>query len=208
MESSKYFREIERIIESDCFYKKLSSTLQNYPNQKLENHIRNILVESFNDKNKPNSRAFAEHPRYTDKETKKRISVDFSICKGETVDFTMELKYNFPNDNNQFKNYKGVISKDFITRTYYPEKRKIDAFLLIVCETNLSKQKEFEQDWKLNSLSQYQIKNPKKDWKMNLNKVFKEIKNELNCEFKILKQQKIITSDLIANFYFYTLYRK
>jgi hypothetical protein len=208
MESSKYFREIERIIESDCFYKKLSSTLQNYPNQKLENHIRNILVESFNDKNKPNLRAFAEHPRYTDKETKKRISVDFSICKDETVDFTMELKYSFPNDNTQFKNYKGVISKDFITRTYYPEKRKIDTFLLIVCETNLSKQKEFEQDWKLNSLSQYQIKNPKKDWKMNLNKVFKEIKNELNCEFKILKQQKIITSDLIANFHFYTLYRK
>ncbi|WP_445736459.1 hypothetical protein [Mariniflexile sp.] len=208
MNNEQYIETIKKIIESKKFNKKLKKKFQNFPNQKLEFHIRNILTEFFN-KNETNGlRAFAEHPRYTDKETKKRVSIDFSITKNRNVDFTMEIKYNFPNDSNQFSKYENVINKSFVERTYHLEKREIDSFLLIICDTNRQEQFEFENKWSLNLLSQYQVKKIPSNWEQNILNILGNIKNKVDCEFFRFSKKTIQTSELTADFHFYILYRK
>ena len=48
MNNSQYITLLRSIIENNTFVKKLKVQVQNFPNLKLENHIRNILVELTN----------------------------------------------------------------------------------------------------------------------------------------------------------------
>ena len=56
--------------------------LNNFPNQKLEFHLRNNLVDIYNiNSREKDNRSFAEHPRYSYKLNgkNKRVSVELSI---------------------------------------------------------------------------------------------------------------------------------
>jgi hypothetical protein len=99
------------IICSEDFKEKLDFICVNYSNLKQESHIRNAILELFNEKNKEDYRAFAEHPR------KNGLRVDLSIApiksnKEEKI-FTIEFKYNFPKDADSFKTYDKIINNDF-----------------------------------------------------------------------------------------------
>ena len=208
MNSEKYVKNIRTIIESSEFIEKLKLNLSNFPNQKHESHIRNSLVELYNKKENTNKRAFAEHPRYSNKETKKRVTIDFSICTNEVADFTMELKYNFPKDILK-SCVTSNIDKDFTNRIYHENGQKVDAFLQIVCETNKQYLRGFEKKWNLNSLSQFQLKEERTHWENNLINEFKNVEKIVkNSEYEILGKQKIETNDLTALYYFYIIYRK
>ena len=206
MTNSDYIVQIRQIIKSKEFSEKLSIVHQNFPNQKLENHIRNILVELYNKQSIISQRAFAEHPRYSNKEDKTRVSIDFSICKNEKTLFAMELKYNFPKDNQRFKDYKRVIDKNFVTRKF-SSSEYIDAFLLIVCESNKESLIKFEEKWKLNKLSKYQLKNSEIDWKENLINTFKTLEIEHKFNYESIENLKTDQINFSSDFYFYFLYR-
>ncbi|SDE65349.1 hypothetical protein [Cellulophaga baltica] len=208
MNIKEFIGNIKTTIESTEFNERLKITLLNFPNQKHESHIRNTLVELYNKQKNTNQRAFAEHPRYKNKATKKRATIDFSICTNEITDFTMELKYNFPKDILKFC-AKGNLNKDFINRIYNENGQKVDAFLQIVCETNKSYFSSLEKKWNLNSLSQFQLKDDKINWK---NTLIDELKNAEktveNSKHELLGKQTIKTDALPAEYYFYIIYRK
>jgi hypothetical protein len=186
----------------------LQSSCDNFPNQKLESHIRNLLVILFNKNFNNEYRALAEYPRFND--GNKRVCIDFSVCRNKLVDFTMEMKYNFSNDHNQFRNFGNIINKDFVNRKWSVS-HGIDAFMLVVCDTNKKSFYDLEQDFEppLNSLSQYQIADGKRNnWKANLESQFNTFKND-SVEFVKPKPITIKTKDkLELNFNFYFLYRK
>lgn len=204
-----YAEKIIEIIESKEFKKNLESDYYNFPNQKLEFHIRNNIVKIFNSKKKYLDRAFAEHPRYKYKinSKNKRVSVDFSICSKTDVKFTMEIKYNFTNDDLRFEKYGHVIEKNFVNRIWNEKDEKIHAFLLIICETDRTKLKNFQEKWNTNDMLQYQTKRTENIWKNNIDKVFNEKKQENNC-ILLKTENEIITDELSSNFYYYLLCRK
>ncbi|SDY12453.1 hypothetical protein SAMN05444411_1313 [Lutibacter oricola] len=211
--TEKFISDIQTIITSDIFSKRLKINLSNFPNQKLESHIRNLIVEIYNEENSE-KRAFGEHPRYKNIKTKARATIDFSICTEKVVNFTMELKYNYPRDSSYFSNYlTNILQKDFIEREY-DEGKKVNAFLQIICKTDRENFEEFENKWGLNTLSKYQLNNSKITWEENLLNGFKDVKTHLKekqnveCDYKVLHKQEIQTNDLKTDFTFYIIYRK
>ena len=214
--TERFISDIQTIIESKIFTEKLKLDLYNFPNLKLESHVRNSIVELYNIANNENinQRAFAEHPRYTNEKTKSRATIDFSICTEKVVNFTMELKYNYPRDSTNFTNYlNNILQKDFIDREFDKDK-KVNAFLQIVCKTNKEHFEKLETTWNLNSLSQYQLKDNNISWEKNLLNGFKDVKTLLKetqsveCDYKVLHRQEIKTNGLTMDFTFYILYRK
>ena len=205
--TKKFIDNIKATIESNEFIERLKITLANFPNQKHESHIRNSLVEFYNKQTNTNQRAFAEHPRFTNIITRKRVAIDFSICSNEVTDFTMELKYNFPKDILK-SCVKYNLKKDFINRIYNENGQKVSAFLQIVCETQKSYFNSFEKQWKLNSLSQFQLKDDKMNWENTLITEFKNaVKTVDNTRFELLGKLIIKTNILSAQYYFYIIYR-
>lgn len=204
----KFIDTVKTTIESNEFIERLKINLSNFPNQKHESHIRNSLVEFYNKQANNSQRALAEHPRYKNKETRKRVTIDFSICTNQTTDFTMELKYNFPKDIIK-SCVKGNLNKDFINRIYNENGQKVDAFLQIVCETNKSYFSNLEKKWNLNSLSQFQLKDDKMNWENTLINEFENAEKTVkNSKYELLGKQIIKTNALTAQYYFYIIYRK
>lgn len=204
MNNSQYITLLKSIIEDKTFVKKLKVQVQNFPNLKLENHIRNILVELTNiELNNSSERVFAEHPRF--RNNGKSINIDFSICQLKNDLFKMELKYFFTDDLLRFKQLSKVIENDFINRGRQFD-TTIDGFLLIVCDNNKQAQNDFEKKYTLNKLSQYQTKT-NEDWNNNIEIVMNElvVKHDFGYENT---QQITFDLDFQSSHHFYFLYRK
>lgn len=131
---------IRDIIESDLLMERLEIIARNYPNLKQELHIRNAILEIFNECNapfNPNIKAVAEH----------RINgnrVDLCFINNENLKepFKMELKFQFSRDFNRFEHYRSIIERDL-------EKRESDAFLLIVANWEKGTKAAYDRKWEL-----------------------------------------------------------
>lgn len=118
----------------------------------------------------------------------------------------MELKYNFTNDNSQFKKYASVIERNFLNRIWNDKKENIHAFLLIVCEIDRTELAKFQDFWKVNDMNQYQTRKKPEIWKQNIEDMFDLIKIEHNCLLEKVSNE-VKNEDLKANLYYYLLYK-
>lgn len=189
------------ILCSKAFKEKLEFICLNYSNIKQESHIRNAILELFNNKNLENQRAFAEHPR----ENGRRV--DLSIVNlensGKEDKFTIEFKYNFPKDANAFRSYERIIKDDF--------ERIIDGirtsmFIQIVAQWEKdSKKALYDKKWKIKSNLERFVDN-NNCWLNNIRYWFNCYKNkEYAFAYEI---EPIFTETLDTKYYFFILSRE
>ena len=197
------FKQLLSIIESDEFRVQLSELNDNFFNLKQEIHIRNLLVELFNQKHKEEGeKAIAEHPRLekektTEKERTSYTRVDLSLVdeKNPKTPFKIELKYHFPKDKGGFSEYQESIQKHFIDRGS-------NGFILIVCDSDKDLREKFEEKWNIDTIFP---KLSKEDniWKENLEEKFKNTADSQAYFFEITVEKPFETT-----YHFFILERK
>ena len=191
---SQMFKQLLSIIESDEFRVQLSELNDNFFNLKQEIHIRNLLVELFNQKHKEEGeRAIAEHPRLekektTEKERTSYTRVDLSLVdeKNPKTPFKIELKYHFPKDKGGFSEYQESIQKHFFDRGS-------NGFILIVCDSDKDLREKFEEKWNIDTIFP---KLSKQDniWKENLEEKFKNTADSQAYFFEITVEKPFETT--------------
>jgi len=153
---------VRDILESPLLHERLKIIARNYPNLKQELHIRNTILEIFNECNapvNPHMKAVAEH----------RINgnrVDLCFINREALQdpFKLELKFQFSRDFNRFEKYRSIIESDL-------EKRGSDAIILIVANWKKTDKAAFDEKWKLTpNLNKYICNDDSEDplWKTNV----------------------------------------
>lgn len=185
------------IIESPLLQERLELIARNYPNQKQELHIRNAMLEIFNECNSPvypDMKAVAESRINGNK-------VDLCIVNRKELDnpFKIELKFQFSKDFNRFKKYSSIIQKDF-------EARESDAFVLIVAHWNIGLKAEFDKEWKITpNLNQYICSKDQEqpEWQNNIRDLLKSFQSS---HLEIIDKQ--VEEPYPVNYTFYLLLRK
>lgn len=191
------FNQLLSIIESEEFKNKLNELNDNFFNLKQELHIRNLLVELFNQKHKEQGeRAIAEYPRLekektTEKERTSYTRVDLSLVdeKNPKTPFKIELKYHLPKDKGGFSEYQESIQKHFIDR-------KSNGFILIVCNSKTEERESFEKMWlsKETIFSELSLDKNDYKWKENLKSKFEETSNAQAHFFEITVEKPFETT--------------
>ena len=182
---SQMFKQLLDIIESDEFKNKLNELNDNFFNLKQEIHIRNLLVELFNQKYKEEGeRAIAEYRV----DPNKNIRIDLALVNKDNKEnpFKIELKYHFPKDKGGFSEYQESIQKHF-------ENRNSNGFILIVCDSDKDLRKKFEEKWDIDTIFS---KLSKEDniWKENLEEKFKRTANSQAYFFEITVEKPFKTT--------------
>lgn len=182
---SQMFKQLLDIIESDEFKNKLNELNDNFFNLKQEIHIRNLLVELFNQKYKEEGeRAIAEYRV----DPNKNIRIDLALVNKDNKEnpFKIELKYHFPKDKGGFSEYQESIQKHFFGRNS-------NGFILIVCDSDRDLRKKFEEKWDIDTIFP---KLSKKDniWKENLEEKFKRTANSQAYFFEITVEKPFKTT--------------
>ena len=188
------FKQLLDIIESDEFKNKLNELNDNFFNLKQEIHIRNLLVELFNQKYKEEGeRAIAEYRV----DPNKNIRIDLALVNKDNKEnpFKIELKYHFPKDKGGFSEYQESIQKHF-------ENRNSNGFILIVCDSDKDLRKKFEERWDVDTIFP---KLSKEDniWKENLEDKFKNTADSQAYFFEITVEKPFETT-----YHFFILERK
>ena len=185
------FEQLLSIIKSNEFKEKLNELNDNFFNLKQEIHIRNLLVELFNQKYKEQGeRAIAEYPRVA------RTRVDLSLIDNNTESpFKIELKYHFPKDKGGFSKYQKSIQKHFIDRGS-------NGFILIVCDSDKDLREKFEEKWNIDTIFP---KLSKEDniWKENLKNKFEETPDSKSYYYEVTIEKPFETT-----YHFFILERK
>ena len=187
------FEQLLSIIESEEFKYKLNELNDNFFNLKQEIHIRNLLVELFNQKHKEQGkRAIAEYPRIA------KTRVDLSLINKNNTEtpFKIEFKYHFPKDKGGFSEYQESIQKHF-------KNRKSNGFILIVCDSNANKRKEFEKIWLSKKTKFSKLSSEDNIWKENLQEKFKNTADSQAYFFEITVENPFKTT-----YHFFILERK
>ncbi len=182
---SQMFKQLLDIIESDEFKNKLNELNDNFFNLKQEIHIRNLLVELFNQKYKEEGeRAIAEYRV----DPNKNIRIDLALVNKDNKEnpFKIELKYHFPKDKGGFSEYQESIQKHFFGRNS-------NGFILIVCDSDRDLRKKFEEKWDIDTIFP---KLSKKDniWKENLEEKFKNTTDSEAYFFEITVEKPFKTT--------------
>lgn len=181
---SKMFKQLLEIIESDEFKNKLNELNDNFFNLKQEIHIRNLLVELFNQKYKEQGeRAIAEYPRIA----KTRVDLSLIDKNNTETPFKIEFKYHFPKDKGGFSEYQESIQKHF-------KNRKSNGFILIVCDSNANKRKEFEKIWLSKKTKFSKLSSKDNIWKENLQEKFKNTADSQAYFFEITVENPFETT--------------
>lgn len=162
MDKTEIGDHLRDIIESPLLHERLKVIARNYPNLKQELHIRNAILEIFNECNAPVNpymKAVAEH-----RVNGNRVDLCFIDQKDLQKPFKVELKFQFSADFNRFEKYRTIIESDL-------EKRESDAFILIVANWEKQAKANFDQKWKLTpNLNKYICSDDSEEplWKTNL----------------------------------------
>jgi len=132
---TKMFEKLLEIIRSDEFRVRLVELNNNFFNLKQELHIRDLLVELFNQKYKEDERAIAEY-----RVPHKKIRIDLALVnKSSKEEILIEFKYHFPKDSQ--------IEKKQSLKKYFEEREECHYLISIVCNGNKEKRKQFEEKW-------------------------------------------------------------
>ena len=190
------FNQLLSIIESDEFKYKLNELNDNFFNLKQEIHIRNLLVELFNQKHKEEGeRAIAEY-----RVPNKDIRIDLALVNKDNKEntFKIELKYHFPKDKGGFSEYQESIQKHF-------EDRESNCFILIVCNSNTEERESFEKVWlfKKTIFSELSLDKNNYKWKENLEEKFRNTADSKAYFFEITVEKPFETT-----YHFFILERK
>lgn len=193
--------KIIRIVNSNEFKERLEKINRYYFNLKQEFHIRNLFLELLNDSfyndSKSDLKAISEYPRINNKR------VDLSIYdKKNKTRFSIEFKFQFSRDYNQFTKYKDLVNNDFI-------KRDTSLFILIIEHWNRpkkekSEKEEYDDNWGIeHGLTKYIAYENEKEWENNINKILREYINA-----KLITKSIFITKLFDVEYYFYFLQKK
>ena len=134
------FDKLLEIIRSDEFRVQLAELNDNFFNLKQELHIRDLLVEFFNQKCKAEERAIAEYRVPNKKAPNKNIRIDLALVnKSSKEEILIEFKYHFPEDPQ--------IEKKQSLKRYFEEREECHYLISIVCDGNKDEREQFEKEW-------------------------------------------------------------
>ena len=181
------FNQLLSIIESDEFKYKLNELNDNFFNLKQEIHIRNLLVELFNQKYKEEGeRAIAEY----------RVRIDLALVNNNKK-VLIEFKYLFPNDPQ--------IEKESL-KNYFIERTECDYLIAIICNGKEKTRRDYEADWEIKTMfgSRY---SKDSQWRELLEKQFNSLESE-NKSLEAIEIIIIVEKPFKTTYHFFILERK
>lgn len=161
---TKMFEKLLEIIRSDEFRVRLVELNNNFFNLKQELHIRDLLVEFFNQKCKADERAIAEY-----RVPHKNIRIDLALVnKSSKEEILIEFKYHFPKDPQ---------IKEESLRNYFEKRIECDYLISIICNGNEGIRKAYEDDWGIKTMFSGRYSKDF-EWKKLLEKQFESLESE------------------------------
>ena len=193
---NKMFNQLLSIIESDEFKYKLNELNDNFFNLKQEIHIRNLLVELFNQKHKEEGeRAIAEY-----RVPNKKIRIDLALINKPLKErILIEFKYHFPEDR-QIKKTKSL-------SRYFKERTECNYLISIICNDNEETRKVFENVWLIKNtiFAISYSKDPK--WRKKIKEEFESLKSE-NKSLEPIEIIITVEKPFKTTYHFFILERK
>lgn len=194
---NKMFNQLLSIIESDEFKYKLNELNDNFFNLKQEIHIRNLLVELFNQKHKEEGeRAIAEYRVPNKKIPNKNIRIDLALVNNNKK-VLIEFKYLFPNDPQ--------IEKESL-KNYFIERTECDYLIAIICNGKEKTRRDYEADWEIKTMfgSRY---SKDSQWRELLEKQLNSLESE-NKSLEAIEIIIIVEKPFKTTYHFFILERK
>ena len=189
------FNKLLEIIRSDEFRVQLAELNNNFFNLKQEIHIRDLLVELFNQKHKEDERAIAEYR----KDPNKNIRIDLALVKrSPKEEILIEFKYHFPKDPQ--------IEKKQSLEKYFEERKECDYLISIICNGNEGIRKAYEDDWGIKTMFSGRYSEDF-EWKKLLEKQFESLESE-NKSLKPIEVTIKVDKPFETTYHFFILERK
>ena len=163
------FKQLLEIIESNEFKNKLNELNDNFFNLKQEIHIRNLLVELFNQKYKEeDERAIAEYRV----DPNKNIRIDLALINKDNKEnlLKIEFKYHFPEDRE--------IKKTKSLSRYFKERTECDYLISIICNDNEKTREQFENEWLIKNTIFANRYSEGSEWREKIEDEFKSLESE------------------------------
>ena len=188
------FDKLLEIIRSDEFRVQLAELNDNFFNLKQELHIRDLLVELFNQKSKAEERAIAEYRE----DPKKNIRIDLALVnKSSKEEILIEFKYHFPKDPQ---------IKEESLRNYFEKRIECDYLISIICNGNEGIRKAYEDDWGIKTMFSGRYSKDF-EWKKLLEKQFESLESE-NKSLKPIEIIITVDKPFETTYHFFILERK
>lgn len=191
------FNQLLSIIESEEFKYKLNELNDNFFNLKQELHIRNLLVELFNQRHKEEGkRAIAEYRVNPNK----NIRIDLALINKPLKErILIEFKYHFPEDR-QIKRTKSL-------SRYFKERTECDYLISIICNDNEETREQFENEWLIKNTIFANRYSEGSEWRKKIEEEFESLKSE-NKSLEPIEIIITVEKPFKTTYHFFILERK